>query len=191
MHPSSSVRDDLFLLGLCWNALMHVQTITEALLTASLKQLSKPRSLVTAPGEGCLQRLALATLYTSPPSTSSLSLSVGSGWPSSAPSLTNCHLWVIASFCSWASVSLSLSPGFPELPLRAYVLPLSILSLQRPPQAEKQTEDMQNPVEVGSRQGSLLGQTLGRPAGSNLLTWLSNRIHCCWHPCLPVIFKPW
>lgn len=135
MHPSSSVRDDLVLLGLCWNALMHVQTITEAPLTASLKQLSNPRSLVTAPGEGCLQRLALATLYTSPPfhflplPLSRMWLTQLSSQPDKLPSMSDCFFLQLGQRLSF--------PGFSELPLRACALPLSILSPQRPPPSRK------------------------------------------------------
>lgn len=179
MHPSSSVRDDLVLLGLCWNALMHVQTVTEAPLTASLKQLSHPRSPVTAPGEGCLQRLALATLYTSPPF-HFLPLPLSRTWltqlssqPDKLPSMSDCFFLQLGQRLSFSVPWLFRPPSQSICPSSLYSQPTAA------PQAEKRTEDMQNPVEVGSRQGSLLGQTLGRPAGSNLLTWLSNRIHCC------------
>jgi len=71
----------------------------EALLTDSRKELSLPRALGQPPEEGCLQR-PQPLLTQAPHRTSSPSLSAGGGWPSSVPSLTNCHLRMTAPFCS-------------------------------------------------------------------------------------------
>lgn len=161
MSPSSSVGDDLLLLGLPESALIQVQTVTEATLTASPKELSSPRAR-----GGHQQRLrveaGLATPSTSAILTSSLPLSAG-GRP--LPS-QRCLCFSAAGQClpssgSWLPCTLS---------------PLNSRPTTGPPGRAQQ--DTGAPLKWVPSQGSRLKQTLGKPAASNLFTCCLIEIHC-------------
>lgn len=162
MSPASSVWDDLLLLGLPESALIQVQTVTEATLTASPKELSSPR----AQG-GHQQRLraeaGLAAPSTSAILTSSLPLSAGGGrsLPSQRGLCFSAAGQCLPSSVSWLPCTLS---------------PLNSRPTTGPPGRAQQ--DTGAPLKWVPSQGSLLKQTLGKPAASNLFTSCLIEIHC-------------